>query len=217
MSISQADIETAIRHLKTADPIMGDLIDQAGPFKIQLDRNRFGMLVRSIISQQISTSAARSIRQRLYDLLEPDVLSAEAIAARSDEELRSVGLSRQKISYLKDLCGRVLDRRLRLDRIGRSSDEEVIEHLIQVKGIGRWTAQMFLIFSLGRLDVFPHDDLGVRSSIHELYKLDELPTKQRSHEIAAIWKPYSTVASWYCWRFIDLKKIAATDTQSKNT
>ena len=190
---------------------MGDLIDRAGPFTLKLDRNRFGMLVRSILSQQISTKAARSIRLRLDELIKPQSLSAEAIAALSDDELRSVGLSRQKVTYLKDLSARVLDQRLQLNRIGRLSDEDAIEHLIQVKGIGRWTAQMFLIFSLGRLDVFPHDDLIVRSSIRELYRLDELPTKKDSHAIAELWKPYSTIASWYCWRFLDVKNEPTMD------
>jgi DNA-3-methyladenine glycosylase II len=169
------------------------------------------LLVRSILSQQISTKAARSIRLRLEELLTPDPISASAINGLSDEQLRSVGLSRQKVSYLKDLSVRVLDQRLRLDRIGRLSDEEAIEHLIQVRGIGRWTAQMFLIFSLGRLDIFPHDDLIVRSSIRELYRLDELPSKQQSHAIAEPWKPYSTVASWYCWRLLDIKNDPEMD------
>lgn len=185
---------------------MGDLIKRAGPFTLKLERrDRFGILVRSILSQQISTKAARSIRLKLDAILKPKSICAEAIVERTDEELRSAGLSRQKIAYLRDLSERVLDSRLRLECLGRMSDEAAIEHLIQVKGIGRWTAQMFLIFSLGRLDVFPHDDLIVRSSIKELYELDELPDKRTSHEIAAAWKPYSSVASWYCWRLIDVK------------
>lgn len=212
MPVSASKIDAAIRHLKNADPIIGDLIERAGPFTLKLDRNRFGMLVRSILSQQISTKAARSIRLKLDALLEPQPLSASAISALSDEALRSAGLSRQKIVYLKDLSARVLDQRLRLERIGRLSDEDAIEHLIQVKGIGRWTAQMFLIFSLGRLDVFPHDDLIVRSSIQKLYQLKQLPTKHESHAIAAAWKPYSTIASWYCWRLTDLKLEVRPDT-----
>ena len=204
-------VENAILHLKTVDPVMKDLIDRAGPFTLKLNRNRFGMLVRSILSQQISTKAARSIRMRLDALLKPNPLSAAAIDRLSDDEMRSAGLSRQKISYLRDLSSRVLDQRLRLARIGRLSDEEAIEELIQVKGIGRWTAQMFLIFSLGRFDVFPHDDLTIRSSIKELYEFEELPSKQQSHVIAATWKPYSSVATWYCWRLIDVKKAQTMD------
>lgn len=211
MPIPSEKIEAALRHLKSADSVMGGLIDRAGPFTLKLDRNRFGLLVRSILSQQISTKAARSIRLRLDALLKPNSLSPSAIDQVTDDQLRSVGLSRQKVSYLRDLSVRTLDRRLRLDRIGRMPDEAAIEHLVQVRGIGRWTAQMFLIFSLGRLDVFPHDDLIVRSSIKELYKLDELPGKQQSHAIAATWKPYSSIATWYCWRLIDVKNDPAID------
>lgn len=211
MPLKQAHIETAIGHLRRVDPVMADLIHKAGPFTLKLNRNRFGMLVRSILSQQISTKAARAIRLRLDQLLLPDPLSAAAIARVTDEQLRSVGLSSQKVSYLRDLSSRVLDNRLRLDRIGRLQDEAAIEHLIQVHGIGRWTAQMFLIFSLGRLNVFPHDDLIVRSSIRELYGLEVLPDKKRSHEIAERWAPYRTVASWYCWRLIDVKANAQLD------
>ncbi len=211
MASHSSKIDVAIRHLKKADPVMGQLIQRAGPFHIKLERDRFGMLVRSILSQQISTKAARSIRLRLYDLVHPEPISAILIQRLSDAQLRSVGLSGQKAAYLKDLSARILDERLKLNRIGRMSDEDAIEHLMQVKGIGRWTAQMFLIFSLGRLDVFPHDDLIVRSTIRDLYELEELPTKQRSHEIAAAWKPYSSIATWYCWRFIDVKNEPHSD------
>ena len=205
MPFNSTHIDAALEHLHRVDSIMSDLIQKAGPFTLKLDRNRFGLLVRSILSQQISTKAARAIRLRLVQLLLPDKLSPEAVAGVTDEQLRSVGLSAQKVSYLRDLSTRVLDNRLRLDRIGRRSDEDAIEHLIQVRGIGRWTAQMFLIFSLGRLDIFPHDDLIVRSSIRELYGLQDLPDKRTSHEIAEPWSPYRSVAAWYCWRLIDVK------------
>ena len=211
MPFTAEQIRDAIRHLRQADPVMGNLIAQAGAFTLKLNRDRFGMLVRSILSQQISTKAARSIRLRLDELLKPDKIAPDAVARVTDVQLRSVGLSGQKVGYLRDLTERMLDGRLRLDRIGRLSDEDAIEHLIQVKGIGRWTAQMFLMFSLGRLDVFPHDDLGVRSSIRELYGLSELPDKNRSHAIAESWAPYRTVAAWYCWRLIDVKNAAKQD------
>ena len=211
MPFTAPHVDAAIEHLRRVDPIMGSLIAKAGPFTLKPDRNRFGLLVRSILSQQISTKAARAIRLRLDQLLLPDKLSPAAIAGVTDEQLRSVGLSAQKASYVRDLSARVLDERLRLDRIGRLSDEAAIEHLVQVRGIGRWTAQMFLIFSLGRLDVFPHDDFGVRSSIRELYGLAELPNKQISHEIAESWAPYRSVATWYCWRLIDVKNAQSMD------
>ena len=211
MAWTSDQIETALQHLKRVDPVMRTLIDRAGPFTLKLERDRFGMLVRSILSQQISTKAAQSIRLKLEERLKPHCVSAAVIQEQSDDELRAVGLSRQKVSYLKDLTARVLEQRLRLDQVGRLSDEAAIEELIQVKGIGRWTAQMFLMFSLGRLDVFPHEDLVIRSSIQELYQFEELPSKPQLLAVAAPWKPYSTVASWYCWRSIDLKKNRIPD------
>ena len=215
MSFTAEQISAAIGHLHEVDPVMSGLISQAGPFTLKVNRNRFGMLVRSIVSQQISTKAAQSIQRKLEESLGLNSagsrkVTPEALVVRTVEQLRAVGLSGQKVAYLQDLTERMLDGRLRLDRIGRLSDGEAIEHLIQVKGIGRWTAQMFLMFSLGRLDVFPHDDLGVRSAIRDLYGLSDLPDKRLSHEIAAPWEPYRTVASWYCWRSIDLKKAAAS-------
>ena len=211
MPLKPDDVDAAIQHLRQVDAVMSDLIDKAGPFTLKLERNRFGLLVRSILSQQISTKAARAIRLRLDQLLLPDKLSPEAVADVTDEQLRSVGLSSQKVAYLRDLSSRVIAGQLRLDRIGRLSDEEAIADLVQVKGIGRWTAQMFLIFSLGRLDIFPHDDLIVRSSIRELYDLPDLPDKRTSHEIAEPWSPYRSVATWYCWRLIDVKNDPTMD------
>ena len=185
---------------------MKQVIKQVGPFKLTLQPGRFQVLVRSIVSQQISTSAARSIRQRLEDLVAPGKITPETIKQLSNEQLRSVGLSNQKANYISDLGQRTQSGELRLNQIGRLSDERVIEQLTQVKGIGRWTAQMFLMFCLGRPDVLPDDDLGIRSAIRNLYELDELPDKETCHEIAEPWRPYATVACWYCWRSLELQK-----------
>ena len=122
----------------------------------------------------------------------------------SPEQIRSAGVSPQKARYILDLAANVQDGRVDLRQIGRFSDERVIEQLTKVKGIGRWTAQMFLIFSLGRLDIFPHDDLGVRKAIRNRYGLNELPDKETSCSIAEKWRPFASVASWYCWRSLDL-------------
>jgi DNA-3-methyladenine glycosylase II len=197
------DVRKARRHLRAADPVMKDIIDAVGRFTLCLERDRFGMLVRSIISQQISGSAATSIWRRLRTLAGPGGLKAANLAQFSIAELRSVGLSPQKASYVTDLAQKVNDGTVDLRQIGRLPDERIVEHLVQVKGIGRWTAQMFLIFSLGRLDVFPHDDLGVRSAIRDRYGLADLPDKQTALAIAAPWRPYATVASWYCWRSLN--------------
>jgi DNA-3-methyladenine glycosylase II len=199
-------VQTGLAHLRASDPVMRKLIRAVGPFTLRPTRNRFSILARSIISQQISTAAARTIRGRLEGILDNGGLTAEAIATLKESDLRSVGLSRQKASYLLDLAQKTRDGTVRLDRIGRLSDEAVIEMVTQVKGIGRWTAEMFLIFSLGRLDVLPVDDLGVRSAIKNLYGLRELPDKNTCMEIAAPWRPYASIASWYCWRSLDLKR-----------
>jgi DNA-3-methyladenine glycosylase II len=200
------EIEQAIRHLRKADPVMRNVIRKAGPFTMQLHRNRFRALVFSILGQQISGKAAASIRARLIEYLKPEQISPQSIARLTPEKLRSVGVSPQKANYLLDLATQVAEGKLRLDRVARMSDENVIDALVQVKGIGVWTAQMFLIFSLGRPDVFPHDDLGVRSAIRNLYGLDELPNKEISHRIATPWRPYASVASWYCWRSLEFKE-----------
>jgi DNA-3-methyladenine glycosylase II len=198
-------IRKARRHLRAADPVMKQIIDAVGLFTLDVDRDRFGMLVRSIISQQISGSAASSICRRLRKLAGPKGLKAANLARFTIPQLRSVGLSPQKASYMTDLVQKVADGTVNLRRIARLSDECVIEHLTQVKGIGRWTAQMFLIFSLGRLDVFPHDDLGVRVAIRNHYGLADLPDKKTAMAIAAPWRPYATVASWYCWQSLNLE------------
>jgi DNA-3-methyladenine glycosylase II len=210
MRLKSEDKRRALRHLRASDPVMRAMIDAVGPYTLRFDRDRFGLLVRSIISQQISTSAARAIRKRLMELLGPDGLTAANLARFSTDELRSVGLSSQKASYVADLEAKVNDGTVNLQQIGRLSDERVVETLTRVKGIGRWTAQMFLIFSLGRPDVLPHDDLGVRTAIRDQYGLDDLPDKETSHTIAEPWRPYASVASWYCWRTLDLARNTET-------
>jgi len=202
--LSPAMIEDALAHLRSGDPIMGRLIEGVGPFALKPRRNRFHTLVKAIVSQQISTAAARSVLAKLEAACEPEGLSPEAISRLSPTRMRAAGLSKQKQAYLKDLALYVQQRLLRLERMGRMHDEEVIAELIAVKGIGRWTAQMFLIFTLGRPDIFPHDDLAVRTAIKRAYGLDELPNKALAHKIAEPWRPYATVASWYCWRSLAL-------------
>jgi DNA-3-methyladenine glycosylase II len=199
------DVASAVKHLSKADPVLKDLIRRVGPFTLKTHRDRFDLLVRSILSQQISMKAARAIRLRLVDRIAPHGITPEAVSKLSDRALREVGLSAQKVSYLRDLSEHTLSGKLQLHKLGRLDDETVIEQLIAVRGIGRWTAQMFLMFALGRLDVFPYDDLGLRASLRELYGLAELPDKKQSHAIAEAWMPYRSIATWYCWRLSDLK------------
>lgn len=198
--------EEGVRHLRAADPVLRQVIDAAGPFRLRPQRDGFLMLTRSIISQQISTSAADSIQKRVAALLAPGRLTAEAMHLQTPEQLRGAGVSPQKCGYLLDLARQVKEKQVRLKGLSRRTDEEVIQELVKVKGIGVWTAQMFLMFSLGRPDVFPHDDLGIRSALRNLYGLPGLPDRETSHAIAQPWRPYATIASWYCWRSLELDK-----------
>jgi DNA-3-methyladenine glycosylase II len=205
------DVAAAIRHLSQVDPVLKELIRRVGPFMLKTHRDRFDLLVRSILSQQISTKAARAIRLRLVARVQPHGITPESIARLSDRALREVGLSAQKVSYLRDLSDHALNGKLALNKLGRLDDETVIAQLVAVRGIGVWTAQMFLMFALGRLDVFPHDDLGLRASLKALYGLDDLPDKKTSLRLSAPWTPYRTIASWYCWRLSDLKNDPEQD------
>jgi DNA-3-methyladenine glycosylase II len=208
MPAAKIDHAAATRHFRKADPVIAGVIKQVGPCTLKPQRDRFNMLVRSIISQQISTAAARSIRAKLDALIAPEKVSPEVLARFSLEQLKSAGLSSQKATYLHDLAAKTAYGTVRLKTIGKMKDEEAIEELIQVKGIGRWTAQMFLIFSLGRPDVFPPDDLGIKMALRNLYGLSDLPTKSEAHALAAPWTPHSTFATWYLWRSLDLAKAA---------
>jgi DNA-3-methyladenine glycosylase II len=193
----------ALRHLRRRDPVLRPVIERVGPVTMKLQKNRFQALVGSIIAQQISSKAARAISKRLLASVRPRRLTPEVVAAIPIEQLRAIGLSSQKASYIHDLAAHVADGRVRLSRAHRLTDDEVIEELIQVKGIGVWTAQMFLIFSLGRPDIFPHGDYGVRAAIRNLYGLPDLPNKEQSFAIAEPWRPYASIAAWYCWKSLD--------------
>ena len=157
--------------------------------------------------QQISTSAAQTIRGRVEQLVRPGAPTPSKMAKLADSQLSSAGLSRQKVSYVRDLVHQSLAGKIRYRNFSRMTDCEITQNLVQVKGIGEWTAQMFLIFSLGRQDVFPHDDLGIRNAIRKLYGLNELPGKATCCRIAAPWRPYSSVASWYCWQSLKIDDI----------
>jgi DNA-3-methyladenine glycosylase II len=194
-------LEEAVAHLSKADKRLAKVILKAGPCQLRPNRDRFGMLIRSIISQQISTAAARTIRERLTT--RAGALEAERLHLLTEEDYRLSGISPQKMRYIRDLVERTASGTLPLNQMGRLTDEEVILRLTEIKGIGRWTAQMFLMFSLGRMDVLPHDDLGIRNAMRKLYGLEEAPTRDQMDEIAAPWRPYATVACWYCWRSLE--------------
>ncbi len=202
MSFAAQHVRDARNHLRKSDLRMREVIQMVGPFTARIHRDRFQALARAIVAQQISGKAATSIWGKLADSFGGEV-SASGLTGRSVDQLRECGVSSQKANYLLDLARHVDDGRLVLAQMGRGSDEAVIESLTQVKGIGRWTAQMFLIFSLGRLDVLPVDDLGIRSAVMRKYELKELPKPAQMEEIAAPWRPYASIASWYLWQWLD--------------
>ncbi len=198
-------VAEGIRRLRKVDPILRSVIDRVGPFQLKLTKNRYHSLARAIVAQQISTAAARSIWNRLEQLTAPNPLTVDAIIVLADEHLRGAGLSPQKLRYFRDLAQRIADGRLPLAKLARMSDEAVIEALVEVTGVGVWTAQMFLIFSLGRADVFATDDYGLRAAIKNLYSLEVPPNKALALQIAEPWQPYRSIASWYLWRSLELK------------
>jgi DNA-3-methyladenine glycosylase II len=191
------------KHLARRDPVLKGLIGRIGPCTLRVmprHRDHFALLVRAIVAQQISSRAALAISARLKDSLLPNALTPEAILRRTERQLQKTGLSSAKARYIRDLAAKVADGSLPLKRIGGLPDEEVIDHLTQVKGIGVWTAQMFLIFSLGRLNVLPVDDFGLRAGVQKEYVLEALPKRRELEVLAEPWQPYRSVATWYFWR-----------------
>jgi len=191
--------------LSTADPILAALITQHGPCQLLPHTDYYRQIVRSIIGQQLSVKAAATIYQRFLDLFDGSVPDPKQILATDTEELRRIGCSYSKASYIKDLAQHIIDGRLDLDHIATLPNPIVIEQLVAVKGIGEWSAHMFMMFSLGRLDILPTGDLGVRKAMMQLYGLPSLPKPPEMHELALThgWTPYQSVASWYLWRSLD--------------
>ncbi|NDF24418.1 MAG: DNA-3-methyladenine glycosylase 2 family protein [Thaumarchaeota archaeon] len=191
----------AIRHLKK-DKKLARIIDQVGKPNIPITKNPYESLVEAIITQQLSGKAADSISKK-FRATYGRFPKPAAVLETSDDTLRKAGLSYMKISYIKDLSHRIETKQLRLHLMKNLTDEEIIAELTEVKGIGRWTAEMFLIFSLGRQDVLPVGDLGLKKGIQRLYSMEELPEKEKMEKIAQKWRPYRSVATWYLWRSLN--------------
>jgi DNA-3-methyladenine glycosylase II len=192
----------ALTHLKSCDPVMERIIHSVGPYRMVYREPVFETLVRSIVYQQVSGKAAASIYSRVQSAM-PRGVTPRTVLRFTTQELRALGLSQQKAAYILDLADRTQRRRVCFEGLCDLADEQVIEQLTQVKGIGVWTAQMFLMFALKRPDVFPTADLGVRSAIRKAYNLSEMPKPRQMEEIAEPWRPYRSVASWYLWRTLD--------------
>jgi DNA-3-methyladenine glycosylase II len=215
---SQPDWKQAARHLSRVDPVLAGVVKNVGPCGLVRRRDYFVVLCKSIFSQQISVKVAAVLFARFRDQFpgkRPTPARVVAFLEGDLDRVRQCGLSRQKAAYLRDLAQHFLDGRIPTRKLGTMPDEQVIEALVAVKGIGRWTAEMFLMFVLNRPDVLPVDDLGLREGVRELYALAARPTKAELTQLAEPWKPYRSVGTWYVWR--RNSKIPLTTESTENT
>ena len=188
------------RQLKKNDPALARMINRLGPYEFQLDRDHYESLVGSIIFQQLAGAAARAILNRFKQIYNGKIPRPRQYLDTEERHLRASGLSPQKIRYIRDLSQRIENGVLDLKRLSELKSDEVVEELDEVKGIGRWTAEMFLIFVLGRTDVLPVDDLGLRKATQKIYRLRKLPTKEKFEQLSKNWHPYCSIATLYLWR-----------------
>lgn len=195
--------ETALTHLRAADPVLASIIERVGPYAMQYHEPTFRALVRSIVFQQLHGKAARAIFDRLQEKAGGEV-TPDSILKLRPSQMRSLGLSRQKLTYIRDLARKTRDGVVEFERFPEMSDEEVIAELTQVKGIGEWTAHMFLMFALRRPNILPTGDYGVRSAMRKAYGMKVMPKPRTMERIAKSWRPYCSVASWYMWRSLDV-------------
>jgi DNA-3-methyladenine glycosylase II len=220
VTVPGPDYAKARRLLMRRDPVLAAVIRQIGPCRMG-ERQRgdhLSALIQSITSQQLSTKAAATIFRRVMALSPTGaVMNPADLDVMSDEQLRAAGLSRQKISYLRDLSARLTDGRLTLHDLEALDDERVIERLTEVKGFGRWTAEMFLMFRLHRPDVLPVGDLGIVTAMQRVYRMRTRPTPARMLAIGEAWRPYRSVASWYLWQTLRNEPLATTaDTRRRS-
>ncbi len=202
-------------HLSKNDPVMARIIAEVGPVKITPRPERFQALARAIIFQQLAGAAATAIYNRFVALYSEDGFPKPAqVIATSIERLRSAGLSEKKALYIRDLAGHIRDGTLNFHRFPQMNDDEIIADLTRVKGIGRWTAEMFLMFNLGRPDVMPADDLGVQNAVKKAYRMRERPKRKRLMKLAERWRPYRSAAAWYLWQSTNTL-LPTTPSQSK--
>ncbi len=207
MTSLEQTYQIAAEHLSQHDPYLAPVIAKYGLCTIQPNTNYYQDLVESIIGQQLSVKAAASIRNRFRDLFDGQLPTPEQILTKDVETLRSIGFSRAKANYVRDLAQHVIDGKVTFDHLPGLSNEEIISELTDVKGIGEWTVHMFLMFCMGRLDVLAYGDLGIRNGIKQLYGLDHAPSPQEIKDVAAEynWAPYQSIACWYVWRSLDNK------------
>lgn len=202
---SPTSLTAAMRHLSSSDPLLAALVQTHGMPQFAPHTDYYGSLVSSIVGQQLSVKAAAAIRARFLAMFSGTMPSPEQILGHEPEDFRAIGFSSAKGRYIHDLALHIADGRLQFDAIPKQSNQEIIAMLTQVKGIGEWTAHMFLMFCVGRLNVLPVGDLGIRNGIRDLYDLDTAPSPDEVAEVALKnnWSPYESVASWYIWRSLD--------------
>ena len=196
----------AVNHLKKSDPVLRAIIERVGPCRMEFGQPEFSSVAEAIVYQQLNGKAAVTIFNR-FTALAGEPLTPEGILKLTDAQLRSVGLSKQKSSYLKDLATKTAEGVLNFEKLADLPDEDVIQHLTQVKGIGVWTAHMFLMFSLRRPNVLPTGDYGIQVAIKKHYKKRKLPKPKDMEKIARAWAPHRSVACWYLWRSLDIKTV----------
>jgi DNA-3-methyladenine glycosylase II len=202
------DVERGTRHLRRKDPVMRELIKRVGKLDLEARRrgrpaDAYGALVRSIVGQQLSTKAAATIYGRLTDLFGGRTPTPGELLDADPDAIRAAGMSRAKTAYLRSLAEHVLSGELELDRLNELSDDDIVAELTAVKGLGVWTAHMFLIFHLNRPDVMPVGDLGVRNAARAVYELDDMPAAAELEEIAEPWRPHRSLGALYLWRSLD--------------
>jgi len=196
-------VRKAINHLKRTDPVLAAIIERVGPYKITYSEPIFQTLVRSIVYQQLNGNAASTIFGRLAAAAKADPLTPESILKLRPARMRTAGLSKQKLTYIRDLARLAKRGEVDFEHLADLEDAVVIEQLTRVKGVGVWTVHMFLMFALRRPDVLPTGDYGIRAAMKKAYGLAEMPKPDEMARIAAAWRPYSSVASWYLWRSLD--------------
>jgi len=196
----------AVNHLKKSDSVLAAIIERVGPCRMEFGVPEFHSLAEAIVYQQLNGKAAVTIFKR-FATLAGDPVKPEGILKLTDAQLRSVGLSKQKSSYLKDMAARAARGELDFTRLPEMTDDEVIKHLTQVKGVGVWTAHMFLMFTLKRPNVLPTGDYGIQVAMKKHYKKRKMPKPEVMAKIAKSWEPYRSVACWYLWRSLDIKTM----------
>jgi DNA-3-methyladenine glycosylase II len=200
--------QTIQRHFNKHDKAMAKIVKKVGPIKLKPNKKYFLVLCRSIISQQISVKAADAIMSRFLKLFPNQNLTPPRVQEIPESKIREAGLSKQKVAYMKDLSEKFLNKSINPRKFQFMENEEIIENLTQVYGVGRWTAEMFLIFSLGRPDIFPAGDLGVRTAIKNIYNLDAVPSIKGSKPYGEKWSPFETIGAWYAWRSLTPEIVA---------